>query len=203
LQQNSTEGSNEILVGFSGNLLRPDIDREILLEIIRENPAVIFECWGSYELKNSNIGGTDDLATTNFIKELKGLRNLRLNGAIPVEKLAQEYQRMSAFLICYDVQKDQSKGTNYHKVLEFISTGKVTIANNITTYQNKPELVRMVNERDSNKNLPGLFKEIIQNLSIENADNLITIRKQFAADNTYAKQVERIGEYLSQIKNEN
>ena len=67
------------------------------------------------------------------------------------EELAVAYQNADAFLICYDVIKDQSKGTNYHKVLEFISTGKVVISNNITTYYNNPHFVQMVKESDNNK----------------------------------------------------
>ena len=64
---------------------------------------------------------------------------------------------MDAFLICYDVLKDQSKGTNYHKVLEYVSTGKIIVANNISTYENEPALVQMVKERDSNDKLPVLL----------------------------------------------
>jgi hypothetical protein len=68
---------------------------------------------------------------------------------------------MDAFLICYDIEKDQSGGTNYHKIMEYMCTGKVIIGNNITTYKNKPELVQMVNERDNNRELPALFDHVI------------------------------------------
>ena len=53
------------------------------------------------------------------------------------ENLAKDIQQVDAFLICCDVDKDQSKGTNYHKILEFISTGKIIISNNFNVYQDK------------------------------------------------------------------
>ncbi len=47
-------------VGISGNLLRQDLDRKVLLEIIRENPSLKFHFYGSYKVRDSNVGaGTD------------------------------------------------------------------------------------------------------------------------------------------------
>ncbi len=128
-----------------------------------------------------------------------------LHGAVPASVLAKEFQRMDAFLICYDVTKDQSKGTNYHKVIEYISTGKVIISNNITTYQDLPDLVVMVQARDDNRELPKLFKEVMENLPLYNREQLYEKRKAFALNNTYEKQVERIGTYLESflLKSEN
>ena len=112
---------------------------------------------------------------------------------------------MDAFLICYDVTRDQSKGTNYHKVIEYISTGKVIVSNNITSYQDMNELVVMVQARDDNRELPTLFKEVMENLPFYNREQLYEKRKTFALNNTYEKQVERIGTYLESFlqKSEN
>jgi hypothetical protein len=106
--------------------------------------------------------------------------------------LAKRLNRMDAFLICYDVEKDQSKGTNYHKVMEYLSTGKVIISNNITTYQEMPGLISMVSERQHNNNLPILFREVISNLDKYNSPVAMKQRKEFAAENTYEKQLSYI-----------
>jgi hypothetical protein len=187
---------NSIHVGISGNFLRPDIDRKIMLEIINENPAIVFECWGPFQPKQSNIGGVEDEPLINFIENLRQLPNVILHGTVPAGALAREFQRMDAFLICYDVLRDQSKGTNYHKVIEYISTGKVIISNNITTYQGMKELVVMANERENNKELPGLFREVVNHLHDYNNQALFDYRKSFAMNNTYMKQVERIANLL-------
>ncbi|HEY6899248.1 MAG TPA: hypothetical protein VI233_01335, partial [Puia sp.] len=132
---------NPIRVGLSGNLVRPDLDRPTLLQIVAENPGVVFECWGSYSFRQSNIGGNDDNDTADFIKALQSHSNVVLHGAIPTGDLAKEIHRMDAFLICYDINKDQSKGTNYHKIMEYLSTGKVVISNTVTTYKDRPGLL--------------------------------------------------------------
>ena len=51
--------------------------------------------------------------------------------------------------------------------MEYLSTGKVIISNNITTYQNI-NLIEMTNSRQNNDDLPQLFKTVINNLEIYN-----------------------------------
>lgn len=186
-------------VGFSGNLLRPDIDRAIFLEIVRANPAIIFECWGSYQLKDANMGGTMDDALHQFIASLQASPNVVLHGAVPSATLANEYKRMDAFLICYDIEKDQSKGTNYHKIMEYLGSGRVIIANNTTAYKDHPELLTMTEDRTNNAMLPGLFKQVLERLDEYNAPGRCEKRIQYARANTYTKQVMAIGDHLQKL----
>lgn len=181
-----------IKVGLSGNLLRNDIDREILLKIIRNNPSIIFECWGSYKISQSNIGGSEDKDTALFIETIKREKNVILHGVLQSKYLAKEFKRMDAFLICYDVQRDQSKGTNYHKVMEYLSSGRVIISNNITTYSDRLDLVVMVKERNENSKLPALFNNVIENLGYFNDASNQKIRFHYAKANLYSEQINRI-----------
>jgi hypothetical protein len=183
-------------IGFSGNLLRPDIDKEILLQIVQENPNHVFNFWGSYSLEHANIGGGMDAATVSFIEALQQQKHVVLHGAVPSHQLAKDIREMDAFLICYDVQKDQSKGTNYHKILEYVSTGKVIVSNNVTTYKDQSFLVQMIQEREHNRLLPALFKKVMSEISLFNAPELQQQRVAFAADNTYVKQLDRIERIL-------
>ena len=80
--------------------------------------------------------------------------------------------------------------------MEFISTGKIVVANNITTYKNRPDLVHMFPEREHNKTLPRVFKEVINSLAHYNAETAQENRKKFARENTYSKQLMRIEELL-------
>jgi hypothetical protein len=186
-----------VRVGYAGNLMRGDIDRPVMLKIILENPAVIFECWGSYNAKQGNIGGSDNQETQSFITALSSCSNVILHGAVSTGTLAAEMQRMDAFLICYDINKDHSKGTNYHKIMEYLSTGRVIVSNNTTAYHNMPRLLQMTAERNNNDKLPDLFSSVISNLDFHNSEGLRSERCRFAKENTYKKQVERIEEKLS------
>ena len=189
----------EVHVGFSGNLLREDIDRDTFLEIISGHPEMIFDCWGSFEVQHSNIGGRTDPGTQSFLQKLKQLSNVRLHGVLPARELALAFLDMDAFLVCYDVERDQSKGTNYHKIMEYLSTGKVIISSNISTYQERPELVQMVKERDNNRNLPALFSKIMNDLEYHNSQVLTDQRRRYSQSNTYTSQIERIDAYISRL----
>ncbi|MFM9945499.1 MAG: hypothetical protein ACKVQB_09735 [Bacteroidia bacterium] len=188
--------NNPIRIGLSGNFLRPDIDRKVLLQIISENPEIIFEFWGAYENKQSNISGNNHPNTFSFVNELKEKKNVVLHGPLTAIELARELRKMDGFLICYDVIKDQSKGTNYHKVMEYLGSGKVIVSNNISTYDQYPGLLQMVNERTDNNQLSILFKKIVLNLSFYNGESEQIKRIQFAISNLYQKQIEKIQNIL-------
>jgi hypothetical protein len=187
----------KIRIGLSGNWVRTDIDTNCLLQIINENPTIIFEFWGSYQAKQSNIGGGTDKEVVQFITQLQQSKNVVLHGVVHPKQLAIEFQKMDGFLICYDILKDQSKGTNYHKVMEYLSTGKVIVSNNITTYSQLPNLIVMTKERDNNKQLPALFKKIIDNLEIYNSLKKMKIRQDFAHSNSYINKIKNIEKILS------
>jgi hypothetical protein len=76
--------------------------------------------------------------------------------------------------------------------MEYLSTGKVIVSNNITTYRDCNELIQMVYERDNNRNLPGLFKKVISELNYFNSAALQDKRIRFAEDSSYQRQVDRI-----------
>ncbi len=186
-------------IGMSGNFLRPDIDRPVLLDIIASFPDILFECFGAYEPKNSNLGGANDQETIAFIEALKTAPNVLLHGMIAPEKLALELRRMDAFLICYDLLKDQSKGTNYHKVIEFLSTGRVVISNNISYYDTKPDLLEMSKSSIDNTELPIVFNRVIKDISSYNTTSKCEFRRNFALDNSYEKQLTKIEKSINDV----
>lgn len=199
LDKNISDQSNvRIRVGYAGNLLRPDMDRSTIIEIVKQNPQVDFHFYGSYEIKQTNIGGSEDQETVAFINLLKQFGHVILHGVLDQISLAKAFDKMDAFLVSYDIEKDQSKGTNYHKLMEYIATGKTVISNNITTYADQPNLVTMVESRNSNRELPALFRKVINSINEYNSIQLITERREFAWNNTYSKQLERIDLILSE-----
>ena len=182
-----------VRVGLSGNFLRPDIDRPVLIEIIQSHPEVLFECFGAYEMKDSNIGGTDDVETVLFIETLKKSKNVLLHGAIPSQKLAEDLIRIDCFLICYDIQKDQSKGTNYHKVMEYLAYGRPIVSNNISSYSKSNNLINMCKSRVSNFELLKIVQEEINNLEDSNNESQV----MFSKANAYCNQIKIILEKLN------
>ena len=151
----------QIRICMSGNFLRPDIDRPVLLEIIKTHSDLLFECFGAYEFKNSNLGGSGDLETTAFIQTLQQAPNVILHGMVKPEVLAKELRRMDAFLICYDIVKDQSKGTNYHKVMEYLAYGRPIVSNFVSKY-NGPEFYGLIDMARVNIDIKMLLLKILR-----------------------------------------
>lgn len=192
---------NPAHVGVSGNFLRGDIDRETLLFIVRNNDDVYFEFWGNYQ-NSGNLGGDNDETAKAFISALKDCKNVILHGPVDTASLAQGFARMDAFLICYDVKRDQSKGTNYHKIMEYLASGKSILSNNVTAYEGEKDLVYMVKSREDNRELPHLFSTILSNLELYNSPDRRQKRIEYAKRNTYSRKISEVDEILRQMLNE-
>lgn len=175
---------------FVGNLLIDSLDRKILKKLIKENKNVHFFLIGSYSLSQSNLGAANNEAI-EYINVLKQFKNISLLGPLSPENVAKEIQNADVLLVFIDPQKDYNKGSNSHKILEYLSTGKVIISNHVSSYAGKPGLIEMVDEMHNEK-LPDLFKKVINNLDYYNSSEKQIKRIEFALDNTYEKQIERI-----------
>ena len=68
---------------------------------------------------------------------MESSENVFLYGVIKSNLIFKFISDMDLFLICYDIKKDQSKGTNYHKIMEYLSTGKVVVSNNVSAYSER------------------------------------------------------------------
>jgi len=97
---------------------------------------------------------------------------------------------MDLFLICYNPKKSQSSGSNSHKILEYLSTGKVVVSSNFSHYSGT-NLFQMVEFRD-NKSLPSLFKSTILQLSKLNSIDNLQKRRRFADSCKYSVLVNKI-----------
>lgn len=186
-----------IRVGISGNFLRKDIDWECLMEIITTHPDVIFNFWGAFDISSSNLSDERTSENNVYREQLSNLKNVLLHGIVDTVKLSEGIKEMDCCLICYDIDKDFSGGTNYHKILEYMATGKVIVANNTTTYETKRELVEMPVERN-NSALPALFHRVINNLDYYNSPEKQAHRIEYAKQHTYAKNIERIERFINE-----
>lgn len=178
-------------IGYVGNLFIGHLDREKVKELIKENRNVDFHFWGSYEAKDCNIAGNFSQVSYDFIRFLHDMPNVNLRGPREPDAVAKEIQEMDAFLICYDLSKDPNNGSNCHKMLEYLSTGKVVISNKITAYNNYKHLIQMDDTLVKN-DICRLFHETVQNLQFYNGMELQKERIALAISNTYTLQIERI-----------
>ena len=187
----------KIQVGISGNFLRPDIDWSTLFKIIKGNKDVIFNFYGAFDKSDSNLSDNRVVETNQQKQKLLTLENVVLHGVVGSKTLAMNLKLMDCFLICYDISKDQSGGTNYHKVLEYMATGKVIVSNNISTYAHNGDLVQMPAERN-NKQLPELFFDVVHNLQKYNSTESRETRLKYARKHTYKENIRRMERFINE-----
>jgi hypothetical protein len=184
-----------VRVGYVGNLFSTHLDREVFTRIIESHPSVEFHLWGPIRYGDSNVSGTHSEDTARFLGFLESQPNVRLRGVQPPARYSRELMEMDLFLMCYDVQADPNGGSNSHKLLEYLSTGRVVVSNRVSTYADDPDLIRMV-PNSTNELLPELFASTLASLDECNRPELQAYRARFALSHSYAEQVKKIEDLL-------
>jgi hypothetical protein len=195
----SEDSAAHIRVGYVGNLLIPYLDRQTIHELVVHHPQVEFNFWGPSSARDSNVGGIDSAESNTFVEFLRFSPNVILHGRQPPDIIAEQLFMMNMMLICYATANDPNRGCNSHKILEYLSTGRVIVSSHVPDYSDRPELIRMVPTVD-NTALPALFAETIRDLKALNSPTLRQARIRFALENTYAKQIDRVEALLSSLK---
>ena len=182
-------------IGYSGSLVRNDLDTKTFLEIISNHPDKVFEFWGENNYKKSTIHLPQDVAqeTKDFLDTLHSLPNVVMHGAVSTEILAEGIKRVDALLISYAIKDDQ----NHHKVLEYLGTGNVIITSYMSSYVDLPELMEMVSSKTDNSELPALFNTVIGNIEKYNSSENRKKRIDYATGFTYPSQVRKVESYLT------
>jgi hypothetical protein len=76
--------------------------------------------------------------------------------------------------------------------MEFLSTGKVVVSNNITIYSKIPNLIEMSSSRVNNDDLPFIFKKVTAKLEYYNQIEFSNARIAFATGNLYSRKISEI-----------
>ena len=197
LRLNSFElqGKGKIKIGYVGNLLRGGIDMEMARKIIKGHPDKEFHFWGPYSVLNNNVVRNDTIipeSSAALISFLQEQDNVFLHGVKEQQELATEIQQMDAFLFLYQNKKDLNSASNSHKLMEYLSTGKVIVSTFVSNYADSNLLV--MSKESNPEDLFELFQKVVTNLSFYNSADNQKERVVFALGNSYKQQIERIRE---------
>lgn len=178
---------NNLTVGYVGNLLMEAPDRNIMRQVISAHPGIQFIFWGQYE-KKGNFVAFDDPEVFEFIKFLQSQHNVILRGAVHPSVLSEEIMKADMFWICW--QTTISKiwdGSNSHKILEYLSTGKPVVSHYMSTYRNNNLLDMLASK--SNSGYPELFTKVVERVRAGEAVDLRRKRILFAIENAYQSHI--------------
>jgi hypothetical protein len=97
---------------------------------------------------------------------------------------------MDILLVCYKPDYKNYHGENTHKMLEYLSTGRLVVATYISYYRQFDFL--MMAEKDRNEAVVGMLKLAKQNAGILNNPERSKKQTQFALVNTYANRCQEL-----------
>lgn len=178
-------GNNTTKVVYMGNLAIKYIDWELLQTVIRQHLNVDFIFIGPEGNSNLNKSCEKKLGSA----QVKADPNTYFIGPIPSSKINAYLQKADILLITYQADLYEKQLASPHKFMDYFGSGKVIVATYTDEYKDKRELLAMSRR---NKEYPALFSEVANNLSEWNCRTKQEERKQFAQDNSYEKQLERI-----------
>jgi glycosyltransferase involved in cell wall biosynthesis len=190
-------GGPKVKIGYVGNLLRTGMNTVIAQKVIETNPGAEFHFWGPYSMNANNVTPPDSVIPaelTELVEFLQNSKNVILHGVADQQTLAAGLFGMDMFLFMYSPRKEMNSASNAHKLLEYLSTGKVVVSTYVSNYAGTG-LMAMC-EKDDEEDLPAIFARVVADLARYNSADEQRRRITFALDNTYVRQTDRILDFV-------
>ena len=178
-------GTNKIKAGYIGNLANTLIDFKQLEQAIVNNPMVDFYFIGPKG--KSNLSNSHQ--SENFERVIESKKNAYYLGPKSTFLLPSYLNLLDILILAY--KQDRSGFTvNPHKLLEYLSSGKIIIATLMGEFfQGLDELIERVPES-------GLFSQhfekVLRDLQPFLNDDKIKRRKEIAFNNSYSVRLHEI-----------
>jgi glycosyltransferase involved in cell wall biosynthesis len=173
-------GSQQRKIVFVGNLGSKYLNQELALETILKNQAADFIF----------VGDASALPL-----KLKEQLNVFCLGRVANSVLPSIFKSADVLWLYYDTEKYEVEASNSHKIMEYLSSGKVIVSTKIAEYTQRQLLIMT----DVNDQLPQLMQDVLENLDHYNSTELQTVRIEFAKGNTYTRQLKKIEVRLSEV----
>lgn len=191
--------TGKLKIGYIGNLMQEALDRETMKSIISSHPEIRFVFWGPYEAgKDNNLGEFLFDVVFDFIDFLKRSPNVILRGSCPPHQILDEVNEVDLFWICWKIGISRIwDGSNSHKILEYLSTGKPVVSHFVETY--KASALLYMATTTNNEDYVKIFNQVVDIIVRGEDPVLAKERRLFAMDNTYHKQIDRIEKHIDQM----
>lgn len=165
---------------YIGNMSMKYLDRDLIVRCVRFYGNVNFHFFGGF------VEGDP------FEEELSSYRNVFLYGKVPSTSIPSILTNADILMVTYQKAhfRDQS---NPHKIMEYMLSGKVTVATFTSEYESESDLLAMCSPEGDYVDLLG---SVIDNIDVWNNKKNIAKRRAFAIENTYSCQLDRISDAM-------
>jgi len=172
--------TKNINAAYIGNLEMKYLDIELLVSVVKNFPQVIFHFVGTCTKKEA------------LYSACEGLDNAIWWGRVDSSVIPAILNNIDLLLLTYQADHYHDQASP-HKVMEYLFSGKVTVATYTDEYKDKRELLEMV---DDNRDYLSKFNDVISNLVHYNSVEMQNQRKAFAREHTYEKQLNKVVAHL-------
>lgn len=167
-------------IGYSGNLNITALNYKLFESIVEKYNQINFHFIGPYD------------NTTKLYSILKKYTNTHFTGNLFDNDLVEKLNQMDILFYNYISNNKNYFSDNSHKILEYLSTGKIIIGNKLLVYENSDLILQSNNDKEFIEQL----NEIIKNPTNFNSIDLNKKKIQFAISNSYYNQVKKIEKIL-------
>lgn len=174
--------NDKLQFAYVGNLCIKGLDLDSLLLVISKYPEIQFVFYGNYHCS--------DHKRRNFINFLENQNNVSMKGLVSPELISKELANYDGYIVCYNPLEELNSASNSHKILEYLSAGRVIVSNRISYYEDS-DLIEMASMND-NSDYISVFDKVINNIAYYNTYSLMNKRRQFALLNSYSCQIDKI-----------
>lgn len=178
-------GNNTLKAGYAGNLTMPFVNKSLVLTLVQKFPQVDFIF----------AGENKDLHKDDTWPEILREKNVFCIGRIPNADVPAFLKACDLLFLIY------KPASNSHKILEYLSSGKVIVSTPIEEYQIRKlpdDLLYMAHDEPAY--LP-LFETVILEFSRYSLPELSKRRIEFARQRTYPSVIAEIDNIIADSMN--
>jgi hypothetical protein len=176
------KGRSPRLVVYAGQFYNTYMDWEALVRIVTDHPGLHFRF----------IGPLDPAYPDASFRRIRSMGNVEFTGLVAKDRLVPMVREADLLLFCFKAE-DLEQCANPHKVLEYLSTGNVTIGTRTLEYDRHPGLLEMAPDAGA---LPALFRSCVDRFAELDARPRREARIAFARARTTTALLERVGDLL-------
>lgn len=188
--------ATRLQAGYIGNLLIPSLYREGLKQIVTVHPDIDFHFWGIYNAEKNNLLATGEEPAMEVLSYIQAnCKNTFFYGVKPADEIIRELDKIDLFVYINDSVKDINGGANSHKILEYLSSGKVVVSTWLSFYGKEDLFVFTKKGRE--KDFAGLFDKVVRHIETYNTKEMAVKRIQYALSNTYSRNIDKVNAALA------
>ena len=169
-------------IGLVANLAAEWLDWPSVAEMVSRHPEARFTFWGPLPKAG---------CTPAVLRTVLSATNVTFPGLTSPEEIIAQSVDVDVWLLPFLSEKFESGcPVDSHKVLEYLSTGKVVLMSWLEAYRGN-SLVSM-SDGPEIRDLPGRLDQLLDDLTVANASELCEARRSYALARSYERRLDQI-----------